>query len=240
MSGEELIVPFVPDGIITIIKNDYPEIKELLEYKRDATLVFLNSQGAMAIYKGSAQLNVAKDVKDWDEFVKFAASYSKYIVQQGIQKYQAKEDNLPDQKKKFNKLQDTIIGPAIEMIANTITREYLNRFPSWPDSGTQSDTIEIKLKSGTEANDLRIYWTCSGSVFVKDTKYDIPKNGCKYRAEFSGKPEFQLCIFDLKKIEFCNNMAKKNMKLLKSRIDELDEKLLNQQMDRLLLCPIEI
>ena len=64
MSGEELIVPFVPSGIITIIKNDYPEIKELLEYKRDATLVFLNSQGAMAIYKGVAQLNVAKEVKD--------------------------------------------------------------------------------------------------------------------------------------------------------------------------------
>jgi hypothetical protein len=236
MSGEELIaLPNVSNTIITLIKNDYPEIKELLEYKRDATLAFLKSQGALAIYKGGVELNVAKEVKDWNEFVEFAAKYSKYIVQKGIQTYQENENDLPDSKKQFNKLEKIIVDPAVEMISNSITSEYLHRFPSWPKSGTQSDFIEINLKSAQEVNDYRIYWTCSGQVFVKDTKYDIPINGNKYKAEFSGKPEFQFSFFDMKKIKFCNDMAKKNMKLLKSKIDELDEKLLTQQMDKLLL-----
>ena len=40
MSDEEIIVPYIPDGIITSLKEDYPYIQELLEYKRDGALVF--------------------------------------------------------------------------------------------------------------------------------------------------------------------------------------------------------
>ena len=234
MSGEELIVPKISNAITTLIKNDYPEIKELLEYKRDATLVFLKSQSAFAIYDGKVEFNVAKDVKDWDEFEEYAEKYSKFIVQNGIQKYQKEEANLPEQKKQFNKLEKAIVDPAVKMISNTITKEYLNRFPFWPDSGTQSDFIEIDLKTSQQTNDLRIYWTCSGQILVKDTKYDIPVDGNKYRAEFLGKPEFQLSIFDLAKIDLCNKMAKENMNQLKNIIDEFDKKLLTQQMDKLL------
>ena len=31
MSYEEIIVPYIPDGIITSLKEDYPYIQELLE-----------------------------------------------------------------------------------------------------------------------------------------------------------------------------------------------------------------
>ena len=44
MTDEEIIVPYVPDGIITIFKKDYPYIQELLEYKRDGTLAFLKGK----------------------------------------------------------------------------------------------------------------------------------------------------------------------------------------------------
>lgn len=239
MDEKELIVPYIPTTILTILKNDYPEIKELLENKREATLIFLKSFGAMAVYDGTVHLDVGKDVKDWDEFITFAENYSKYIVQKGVQKYQAKENHLEEQKKQYKRIELGLIDPAVSMISNTITREYLNRFPLWPDSGTQEDFIEIDLKSTQEANDLRIYWTCKGEIFVKDTKYDIPINGSKYRAEFSGKPEFQLSIFDLQKIKFCNDMAKKNMKKLEMKLDELNEKLLNQKFEKLLLNGIE-
>ena len=38
---------------MTIFKKDYPNIQQLLEYKRDGTLLFLKSQGAIAFYNGN-------------------------------------------------------------------------------------------------------------------------------------------------------------------------------------------
>jgi hypothetical protein len=69
--GEEIMIPYVPNSLITSIKKDYPYIKQLLEYKRDATLIFLNAQGACAFYKGSLELKVEKEVKNWSEFKNF-------------------------------------------------------------------------------------------------------------------------------------------------------------------------
>ena len=38
---------FLPHGILTVFQNDYPYIQELIEYKRDGTLLYLKSQGAI-------------------------------------------------------------------------------------------------------------------------------------------------------------------------------------------------
>lgn len=241
MSGDELIVPDISNGILTIFQNDYPKIKELLDYKRDATLMFLKSKGAIAIYKGSLGLNVAKDVKDWDEFLEFSVSYTKSIVQAGLQKYQAEEDGLGDKKKSYHKIDLGLLTPAVEVISNTITREYFNKFPNWPsESGTQDGWIDLFVKSNLDANALRVYWLCRGTIYVKDTRYASPIKGCLYRAEFSGKPEFQISYFDLEKIKLCNELAKRNMNLIKKKIDELDEKYLTQEMNKLLISDFEL
>ena len=235
MSNSELIIPNISNTIINIIKGDYPEIKELLEYKRDATLVLLKASGAMAVYTGKVELKVKKDVKDWDEFVKFAEDYSVYIVQEATRKYKNEEAHLDDAKKKYSNLEMKNLKPAIITIANEITRQYLKRFPSWPSSGTQEDYITIDLKSSLTSGDLIIYWSCIGEIFVKDTKFDYPINGNLYSAEFSGQPEFLYSIFDMEVMRQFNEMAKKDIKKLKSRIDEMDEKIITQKMDKLLL-----
>ena len=129
----------------------------------------------------------------------------------------------------------TLVSPAVEMISSIICEQYLNKFPFWPTCGTQEDYIKIDIKSHLEYDQKRIYWACRGRIFVKDTKYESPKNGCFYRAEFSGQPEFLISYFDLERIRHCNEMAKKNIKLIKNKLDELDEKLLNQKMEKLLL-----
>ena len=235
MSDEEIIVPYIPDGIITIFKEDYPYIQELLEYKRDGTLAFLKGQGAIAFYKGGLGLDVKKDVKEWQDFIEFSRNYTRKFVQEGLQKYQKEEENVDDKKKKFIRLDMGLLGPAIEMISNTINDEYLRRFPKWPTSGTQEDYINVFLKSSLETNNLRFYWLCRGEIYVKDTKYSYPINGCPYRSEFSGKPEFQLAYFDLDKIRQCNEMAKKNMKQVKSIIDKIENKYLEQTLNKLLI-----
>ena len=233
-SCEELVVSYIPHGILTAFQNDYPYIQELIEYKRDGTLLYLKSQGAIAFYDGSFGLDVKSDVKDWDEFIEFSRNYTRKFVQDGLQKYQNDEKDVDDKKKKFKILDMGILGPAIEIISNAINREYFDKFPKWPTSGTQEGYIELDVKNFEEIGKLRIYWLSRGTIFVKDTRYSFPRNGCNYRAEFSGKPEFQLSYFDLEKIRQCNEMAKNNMKQIKLIIDKLEEKYLEQNVTKLL------
>ena len=102
MSTEDLIVPFIPNTIITIFKDDYPYIQELLEYKRDGTLLLLKSQGAIAFYDGIFGLDVKSDVKDWEEFIEFSRNYTRKFVQEGLQQYQSKEKAVDDKKQLSN------------------------------------------------------------------------------------------------------------------------------------------
>ena len=216
MSDEEITVPYIPDTIITNLKEDYPYIQELLEYKRDGILVFLKGQGEISFYEGSLGLETITDEKNWEDFIEFSRNYTRKFVQEGLQKNQKE------------KLDMGFLYPAIEMISNTINDEYLRRFPKWPTSGTQEDYINVFNKGSLESNYLKFYWVCRGDIHVKDTKYSSPRNGCPYRAEFSGKPEFQLAYFDLDKIRQCNEMAKTNMSLIKSIIDKIEKKYLEK------------
>ena len=204
-----------------------PYIQELLEYKRDGTLAFLKGFGAISFYKGDfgcLGLEVKSEVKNWQDFIEFSRDYTRKLVQNGLQNYQKEEKYEDNKKKKFQILDMGLLDPAIEMISNTINDEYLKRFPQWPTSGTQEDYIDVFIKSSLETNNSRFYWLCEGTIFVKDTKYSSPINGCPYRAEFSGNPEFQLTYIDLDKIRQCNELVKTNMSLIKSKIDEIEEK----------------
>ena len=227
--------PFIPQMFMTIFQKDYPLIQELIEYKRDGTIMFLKSHGAIGFYEGIFGLDVKSDVKDWQEFIEFSRDYTRKFVQEGLQKYQISEKDVDDKRKKFQKLDMGILGPAIETISKTINEKHLDKFPDWPKSGTQESYIELLVKNYQETGTLRIYWLCRGTIFVKDTRHSSPINGCKYRVEFSGKPEFQLSYFDLDKIRQCNEIAKNNMKPLKSTIDRLEEKYLEQAMSKLFI-----
>ena len=238
--GEEIMIPYVPNSLITSIKDDYPYIKQLLEYKRDATLIFLNAQGACAFYKGSLDLKVEKEVKNWSDFIEFSRNYTKKIVQDGLQKYQSKEEDFDDRKKKFSILDMGLLSPAIESISNTINEAYLKRFPFWPTSGSQNDFINPLVKGYIEQNDIRFYWICNGTILVKDTKFDTPIDGCPYKAEFSGRPEFQLAYFDLDKIKTLNQLAEESMPLLKEKIDEINKKIVDQAFKNLLTKDIDL
>jgi hypothetical protein len=232
--SENIIVPYIPSDILTIFEQNYPYIQELINYKKDATLALLKGKGAMAFYDGIFGFDVKKDVKDWGEFVEFSRNYTYHFVQEGLQKYQNEEKN--NEKKKFEILDMGVLGPAIELISNAITSEYLERFPKWLNSGsTQEDYIKLDTKDYFEKNAIKYYWKCRGRILVKDTHYSSPRNGCNYRAEFSGKPEFQLAYFDMDKIKQYNEMAKKYMNKLKEAVDKIEEKLIEQNFKNLLI-----
>ena len=205
----------------------------MLEYKRDGTLLFLKGNGAIAYYNGIFGFDVKKNVKDWDEFKEFSRNYTRKFVLDGLQKYQTKEQN--SNKKNFQILDMGILGPIIEEISTLINDEYLKRFPRWPLKGEQEDFIQVKVDGHTSSNNFKYYWLCRGTILVKDTRYNPPKNGYPYRAEFSGKPEFQFAYFDMEKIRLCNEMAKKDMKKIKLLIDKLEMKIIEQSMKNLLI-----
>ena len=232
--SEDIIVPYIPDAVLTIFEQKYPYIQELINYKKDATLALLKGKGAMAFYDGIFGFDVKKDVKDWAEFVEFSRNYTYHFVQEGLQKYQNEEKNK--EKKKFQILDMGVLGPAIELISNAITSEYLERFPKWLNSGsTQEDYIKLDTKGYFEKHAIKYFWICRGRILVKDTHYSYPRNGCYYRAEFSGKPEFQLAYFDMDKIKQYNEMAKKYMNKLKEAVDKIEEKLIEQNFKNLLI-----
>ena len=232
--SEDIIVPYIPSAVLTIFEQNYPYIQELINYKKDATLALLKGKGAMAFYDGIFGFDVKKDVKDWGEFVEFSRNYTYHFVQEGLQKYQNEEKN--NEKKKFQILDMGVLGPAIELISNAITSDYLDRFPKWPNSGTtQEDYIKLDTKGYFEKHAIKYYWICRGRILVRDTHYSYPKNGCNYRAEFSGKPEFQLAYFDMDKIKQYNEMAKNNMNKLKAIVDKWEEKLIEQNFKNLLI-----
>lgn len=85
-----------------------------------------------------------------------------------------------------------------------------------------------------ERNDERIYWLFKGTILIKKTRYDSPKNGCNFRDEFIGKPEFQFSYFDLDKIRQCNEMSKNNISKIKLIIDKCEKKLIESQMNSLI------
>ncbi len=232
--SEDIIVPYIPSDVLTIFKQNYPYIQELINYKKDATLALLKGQGAMAFYDGMFGFDVKKDVKVWAEFEEFSRNYTYKFVQEGLQKYQNEEKN--NEKKKFQILDLGVLGPTIELISNAITGDYLERFPKWPNSGTtQEDYIKLDTKGYFEKNATKYYWICRGRILVKDTHYSSPRNGCNYRAEFSGKPEFQLAYFDMDKIKQFNKMAENNMNKLKEAVDKIEEKLIEQNFKNLLI-----
>ena len=237
---EEITVPYLPNSLITSIKEDFPYIKELLEYKRDATLIFLKAKSACAFYKGNLGLNVEKEVKCWSDFIEFSRNYTRKVVQDGLQKYQSKEQDVENKKKKYSILDMGLLSPAIESISSSINDSYLKRFPRWPTSGSQYDFINPFVKGYIEQNDIRFYWICNGSIYVKDTKFDSPINGCPYKAEFSGRPEFQLAYFDLDKIKTLNELAEKAMPLLKEKIDGINKKIIAQSLKDLLTIDIDL
>ena len=232
--SEDIIVPYIPDAVLTIFEQNYPYIQKLINYKKDATLALLKGKGVMAFYEGIFGFDVKKDVKDWGEFVEFSRNYTHHFVQEGLQKYQNEEKN--NEKKKFQILDMGVLGPAIDLISNAITSDYLERFPKWPNSGsTQEDYIKLDTKGYFEKHVIKYYWICRGRILVKDTHYSYARNGCYYRAEFSGKPEFQLAYFDMDKIKQYNEMAKINMNKLKEAVDIIEEKLIEQNFKNLLI-----
>ena len=224
----------IPYPILNIINKDYPQLKELLDYKRDATLIFLKSKGAMSIYKGLLGLDFEKDVKDWTEFKQFSKDYTKSIVQAGLQKYQTEEEGLEEKKKQFNNLDMGILNPMVDIILDVFNEEYFKKFPNWSSNGrTQKGFIELNIKGHLEYQKIRIYWACKGTIFVKDSP------GCLYRVEIFGKPELSISYYDLDRIRQYNEFAKNNMSLIKSKLDELDNKLINQQLEEVLLNKFE-
>ena len=228
MSNDELIAPFISNDILISFVNDHPFIKELIEYKRDGTLLLLKSQSDIFLCDGKYGIDTRTDIKDWETFIEFSRHITRNFIQEGLkQKYQSNKNDA-DGKKKYQIIDMRFLDQAIEIISNTINREYLKKFPKWPKSGTQESYIELNEKNCQILGNLKMYWLCRGTIFVKDTRYSSPINGCNYRAEFSGKPEFQLSYFDLDKISQCNEMAQKNINQIKGIIDKLEEKILNK------------
>lgn len=224
-SIENIEVPYIPVSVIEMIKTDYKFIKNFLEYKRDATLAFLNINNAIIVHEDDFNLKVSKNVKHWCEFFELIRNYTKIFINQGLNFYSKKEKNGNNY---YGIINENFLAPIIEKIFEQIYIKYLKKFPYWNESpGKQNDYIDIELKNKTDINNIRYYYHFQGIIFAQDTKFDNQINGCSFKAEFSGKPKFKIVIVDLKKLEY----LRKNEKNLKQCIDVIDDQIIAQKLN---------
>ena len=117
-----------------------------------------------------------------------------------------------------------------EKLFDIIYMSYLRKFSYWPDSPEkQSDYLNIELKNKIDIKNIRYYWHFQGIIFIQDTKYKDEIKGSSFKVEFNGKPNFQIACFDLNKLKY----LKKNEKKLKPYIDEIENKIIAQNLQNL-------
>ena len=122
----------------------------------------------------------------------------------------------------------------MDLISYEINVKSFFRFPCYPKKGIMQDYIEINIRKFLKRYDERIFWLFKGPILIKKTRYDYPKNGCNFRDEIIGKPEFQFSYLNLDKIRQCNEMSKNNMSKIKRIIDKCEKKLIESQMNSLI------
>ena len=107
---------------------------------------------------------------------------------------------------------------------------YLRKFPYRPDSpGKQSDYLNNELKNKIDIKNIRYYCHYQGNIFIQDIKYKDAIKGSSFKVKVNGKPNFQIAGFDLNKLEY----LKKNEKKLKPYIDEIENKIIDQNLQNL-------
>ena len=117
-----------------------------------------------------------------------------------------------------------------EKLFDIIYMSYLRKFSYWPDSPEkQSDYLNIELKNKIDIKNIRYYLYFQGIIFIQNTKYEEAIKDNSFKVEFNGKPNFQIACFDLNKLEY----LRKNEKKLKPYIDEIENKIIDQNLQNL-------
>ena len=221
---ENIEVPSIPLEIIEMFKKDYKFMANFIDYKRDATLALLKIYNTLTVYDDNFNLKVEKDIKNWCEFFELIKKYAKIFTREGLNFYTNKEKN--EYNNNFPIMDEKFLAPIIEKIFDKIYQGYLRKFPYWnEEQEKQNDYINIELKDKTDINNIRFYWHFQGIIFIQDTKYGKSIDGISFKAEFNGRPKFQIAAFDLIRLKY----FKKIENILKQYIDMIDDKIIAQK-----------
>lgn len=242
---ENIEVPHIPFEIIELFKNDYKFMKQLLEYKRDPTLALLKIYNSVFVYDDNFNLKFEKKVKnlggssdsveiplsqsgerEWYKFFEnIKKDYTKKLTEEGLNLFKNKYNN---NSRIIYEINEKFFGPIIEKMFDEFYQNFSKKFFFQKDiPGEHNDYINIELKDKTNINKIRYYWLFKGVIFVQNTiQYNELIKDNSFKVEFNGKPKFQIVAFDLNTLDY----FKKNESNLKKIIDNIDDKIIAQNL----------
>lgn len=199
------------DGIAKRLRENYPNVSDLLAWDLEKTASILCLDGAFQLFKLDQTLRYGRpgtdNYKTWSEY------------QNGIHQYLK---TLND---------DQRLEPARGILADHIHDVHLKKFPMWPSVGDQKQKSDIYIDISTSypfGKCWYIGWSCLGFITV----YDFRADASSYYTEFHGKPEFKILYCNEQKLKEFEELAGSDMdrakELIKGNSLKLSWKLLEK------------
>lgn len=186
------------DGIAKHLRQDYPNVNELLAWDLEKTASTLCLYGAFQLFHLNQTLRYPQsgtdNLKTWSDYKKGIHQYLK---------------SLND---------DQRLEPARDILANHIHDVHFEKFPMWPSVGdlTQNSQIYIDISTSYPfGNQWYVGWSCLGYITV----HDFRANTSTYYTEFNGKPEFKILYCNERKLKEFEKLAGSDMEKARRLIE---------------------
>lgn len=192
-------------AIMNRIRNEFPNVASLLDWKREATLGFLKANGALSGYRVNHTF-----------YVPFRDDYSKDGPTAWANYRNKIESYTDDICAKVGPQFREELREARKALTDYIHKEYYDLLPKWPSVG------QVNVR-GFEANvggsypygsSKHIVWNCLGWITVTD-RHPVYMT---FEAEFSGSPEIKVLVLNVDKMKEIEEDAKYNFEGAKRRI----------------------
>ncbi|CAG8554742.1 15123_t:CDS:1 [Funneliformis mosseae] len=175
------------ESIIQQLRNNYPNLSQLLMHNREGTVGFLKANGGLFGFSLCHDFHVphtgSDNIKAWSDYRDAIEKYLEEVCGRVIAK-----DPIKNVERSFKEE----LREARKVLSNEIHRQHYIKFPLWPSSGEQTTMVELDTGSAYNKGAYTLVWSCVGWIKVTDKR---PQSD-KYIAEFSGKPDLKLLVLD--------------------------------------------
>ncbi|RIA92659.1 hypothetical protein C1645_820398 [Glomus cerebriforme] len=184
------------ESIVRRLNNEYPVLSQLFAYNREGTIGFLKANGGLYGFNLSHDFDVPhsgnNNYKTWSDYRDAIERYLEKICENVKAIDPIRGDNRSFKEE---------LRPARKVLSDEIHMQHYIKFPFWPSVGDQQEShVELDTGDHYDSGAYIVIWSCVGWIKVTDRR---PQN-YRYIAEFSGRPDIKLLVFDndrLKELE---------------------------------------
>lgn len=182
-------------GISRNLSEKFPKTNELLQWNLEKTAAVLCAEGCIQLFQIKRVLHCphtgTDNLKTWSEYKKSIIDYLRVARD------------------------DIRLKKAYEALAEYIHDQHFEKFPFWPDIGTEQES-KIFIDTVQDYDDKGYYvtWSCLGFIHIRDYRAD----SSEYSTEFYGRPQVKILYSDEAKLADFEKHAVEDMDRCKQKI----------------------